>query len=271
MPTLELSEQNGLFYEYCAPQGGQGFTFCFFNALTGDVSNWEAVIAPRLRESGHGTLAFNYRGQAKSPFSPGLVLDDTCIIDDSIALLSHAKPINPILVGLSIGGLFAARVWLKAKIGEALVLINTLRHNGPRLKWIGDALVRAVEIGGLDLFRDLFMPLLVNEDWLAQNREGFLKPDGQYLPLDPQSGYFKLLAEAGRVSDWEVPYADLRLPTLVITGLQDHVFLEHPVVDDLFNQLPNASRIDLADAGHLIPAEHPEQLAELLDRYAKER
>jgi hypothetical protein len=49
-----------------------------------------------------------------------------------------------------------------------LVLINTLRREGPRLKWIGDALVRAVEVGGLPLFRDLFLPLLMNEDWLYQ-------------------------------------------------------------------------------------------------------
>ncbi len=270
MPTFEISAKNGLFYEHHPPRSGQGHTFCFFNALTGDTSNWEAVIAPNLREAGHGTFTYNYRGQAKSPFSSDLILDDKCIIEDGVALLSRVQPQKPILVGLSIGGLFAARVWLKAGIGEALVLINTLRLNGPRLQWIGDALVRAVEIGGLDLFRDLFMPLLVNEAWLAQNRPEFLKPEAQYTPLDPQDGYYKLLAEAGRMSDWDLPYNRLELPTLVITGLQDQVFLKQDVVADLFQQLPKAGRIDLPNAGHLLPAECPEELAQLLNNFSKE-
>ena len=270
MPTLDIDAHNGLSYEHHAPSNDDGFTFCFFNALTGDISNWEAVIAPAVREAGHGTLAFNYRGQANSPFSPDLVLDDSRIIEDSIAVLKTVQPKKPILVGLSIGGLFAARVWLRAKIGDALILINTLRENGPRLQWIGDALVRAVEVGGLDLFRDLFMPLLVNEQWIAQNRSGFIKPGAQYTALAPDSGFYKLLADAGRGSDWDLPYAALDLPTLVITGLQDHVFLNRAVVDDQFGQLPNAKRVDLPDAGHLIPAERPEALAQLFIDFAKE-
>ena len=46
-------------------------------------------------------------------------------------------------------GLFAARTWLEGCAAEAMVFINTLRQDSARLKWIGDALVRAVEVGGL--------------------------------------------------------------------------------------------------------------------------
>lgn len=119
---------------------------------------------------------------------------------------------------MSIGGLFAARTWLKRRVGRGLVLINTLRENNARLKWIGDALVRAVEVGGLELFRDLFLPLLVNNDWLKQNRPDFLAPDGTYTPRDAGSGHYRLPAQAGRTSDWDLPYEMLDLPTLVITG-----------------------------------------------------
>jgi pimeloyl-ACP methyl ester carboxylesterase len=150
------------------------------------------------------------------------------------------------------------------------VLINTLRREGPRLKWIGDALVRAAEVGGLDLFRDLFLPLLMNNDWLATNRSNFLKPEPEYASLPPESGHYKLLSEAGREADWELPYERLNLPVLVVTGLQDHVFLEPNVVDDLFSRLPRGRRIDMPDAGHLIPAERPEALADNLLSFAKE-
>jgi pimeloyl-ACP methyl ester carboxylesterase len=128
--------------------------------------------------------------------------------------LNEIEPPRPIMVGLSIGGLFAARAWLKGADALGLVLINTLRREGPRLKWIGDALVRAAEVGGLDLFRDLFLPLLMNEEWLEINRSGFLKHPAEYAALSPESGHFKLLSEgpAGKptgnflMSAWICPY-----------------------------------------------------------------
>jgi pimeloyl-ACP methyl ester carboxylesterase len=196
-------------------------------------------------------------------------LDVDLIVDDALKLLSEVKPVRPILAGLSIGGLFAARAWLQGAEALGLVLINTLRRDGPRLKWIGDALVRAVEIGGLDLFRDLFLPLLINEEWLEDNRSNFLNSDRSYTPLDPGSGHYKLLAEAGRDGDWDLPYEQLTLPTLIITGLQDHVFREREVIGDLFSRLPRGRRIDMINAGHLIPNERPVELADLLLNFGK--
>lgn len=270
MPDFHLSPHDSLYYEYEAPKAESGFTFIFFNALTGDTNNWETIIGPRLREAGHGTLAYNLRGQTNSKFSPGLTLNVDLIVNDAIGLLDEIKPPRPIMVGLSIGGLFAARAWLKEADALGLVLINTLRREGPRLKWIGDALVRATEVGGLDLFRDLFLPLLMNEEWLDINRSSFLKLHAEYTALSPESGHFKLLAEAGREADWDLPYERLNLPVLVITGLQDHVFLEPDVVNDLFSRLPRGLRIDMPNAGHLIPAERPEALADSLLSFTKE-
>ena len=127
-----------------------------------------------------------------------------------------------------------------------------------------------MEVGGLPLFRDLFLPLLMGEDWLRKNRPDFLLPDSEYTALEPGSGHYKLLSEAGRNSDWDIPYEDLNLPTLVITGLQDHVFLEKDVVEALFARIPDGRRIDMPAAGHLIPAEQPEELAQALISLAKE-
>ena len=270
MSFLRLGPQDGLYYEHHLPENDDKRTFVFFNALTGDTAAWEAVICPILRDAGHGTLTYNMRGQIESPFSPGVELGEKQIVADAVKLLSEVSPAGPILVGLSIGGLFAIRAWLAGAEAIGLALINTLRRDGPRLKWIGDALVRAVEVGGLPLFRDLFLPLLMGEDWLQQNRAGFLQPDSQYAALEPGSGHYKLLSEAGRNSDWNLPYDRLDLPTLVITGLQDHVFLEKNVVDSLFAALPDGRRVDLPAAGHLIPAEQPEALAGDLLSFAKE-
>lgn len=263
MPELPLGPRDCIFYEYTEPNKAVGCTFVFFNALTGDISGWEDVIGPMVREKGHGTLLYNMRGQSHSRFSKGLKLDAGLIVEDAGRLLEQVKPVRPVFVGLSIGGLFGTRAWLAGAECLGIVLINTLRRIGPRLQWIGDAMVRAVEVGGLDLFRDLYLPLLMNESWQTGNRQNFLKPE-PYEPLALDSGHYKLLAEAGRSSDWEIPYESLHLPVLVVTGLQDRVFLDLNDVDELFARLPNGRRVDMHDAGHLIPMERPEALAEAL-------
>jgi pimeloyl-ACP methyl ester carboxylesterase len=233
------------------------------------MSGWEDVIGPMVREKDHGTLVYNMRGQGHSRFSQGLTLDAYLIVEDAGRLLEQVKPVRPVFVGLSIGGLFAVEAWLSGAKALGIVLINTLRRNGPRLQWIGDALVRAVEVGGLDLFRDLYLPLLMNENWQAGNRLNFLKPE-PYEPLALDSGHYKLLAEAGRSANWEIPYESLELPVLVVTGLQDRVFLDLNDVDERFARLPDGRRVDMPDAGHLIPMERPEALAEALLDFARE-
>ena len=270
MPHHEFGPNDALYFEHTAPGDPDAATFVFFNALTSDTSAWEAVIAPKLRAAGLGTLLFNFRGQTDSPFSADTRLDAHLIVDDALTLMAALKPRNPVLAGLSIGGLFAARAWLQGAEARGLALINTLRRDGARLKWIGDALVRAVEVGGLDLFRDLFLPLLMNQEWLADQRENFLKPEAAYAGLARDSGHYKLLAQAGREADWDLPYEKLDLPTLVVTGLQDHVFLEPDVVADLFAKLPRGQRVDMPDAGHLIPGERPDALADILISFAEE-
>jgi hypothetical protein len=43
MPQLDLSPGNTLSYELIEP-AGNGFTFVFFNALSGDKSMWKSTV-----------------------------------------------------------------------------------------------------------------------------------------------------------------------------------------------------------------------------------
>ncbi len=227
----------------------------FVNALTGSTAMWEAEIAPALRDAGYGTLAYNFRGQADSPFTSDSELDQALIVDDLRRLLAEIAPPHPVLVGLSIGGLFAAGAYLEGAAATGLVLINTLRRAGPRLEWINAATLRAAQVGGLRLLMDINMPLLVNAERLEQIRGDFLT-EAPYEPLDPGHGHYNLLANSTR-ADWDLPYERLDLPTLVMTGLQDRVFFDRDDVEALYARLPRARRTELRNAGHLIPVERP--------------
>lgn len=270
MPIYELSPGNSIVYEYRSPTEPAAVTFVYFNALTGDKTLWETAVDPALAAAGHGMLTFNYRGQAGGAFNSDS-FNEASIVADAKALINHAQPARPIYVGLSIGGLFAARAHLDgaATGARGLVFINTLRRDGPRLQWLNDALVRAAEVGGLDLLRDLYAPLLFNEEWQRDNRQNFLEDRG-YVPLGPEHGDY-LLLKSGATADWNIPLEQIQLPVLNITGLQDRVFFNAADLDALVKRLPDARRIDMADAGHLIPAERPTELAAALAEFAARR
>ena len=237
-----------------------GATFVFFNPLTGDSGMWLQRIAPALEARGHGWLVFDLRGQKASPVAPTAAITVRHIVEDAKAVIEAEEPVRPIYVGLSIGGLFAANVHLDGPRAKAMLLINTLREDGPRLAWLNEALARCARTGGLRLLRDLYLPLLFGERWLAANRDQFLT-DEPYTGLDPAHADVRLLASAG-TADWNVPWEKLELPVIVMTGRQDRVFYDEEVVRRLAARLPNALRVDLAEAGHLIPAEDPEAVVE---------
>jgi len=264
---LPLGPDDGLFHLHTPPARDGLPTFVFVNALTGSTDAWEAVVAPALRDEGFGTLSWNFRGQADSPFAPDTALDADAITSDLERLLAKVAPARPILAGLSIGGLYAARAALAGARVEGLVLLNTLREIGPRIAWVNDAMARLVAHGGVGLFLDALFPMLVNAEFAAAARPKFLS--GAYAPLPPEHGHMNLIRHAA-ATDWELPLERLEMPVHVVTGLQDRVFLDRAVVDRLFARLPRASREDWDDTGHLLPQERPERLAAALSRFARE-
>jgi pimeloyl-ACP methyl ester carboxylesterase len=124
-------------------------------------------------------------------------------------------------------------------------------------------------VGGLDLVKDLFGSLIFNEDWLAQNRENAFK-DEPYQPLTPDDGHYRLLRDC-RGADWQLPYAELELPVLVITGLQDDMFLNLDDVASYAGRLPQLQRrVDFPNAGHMVPVERPQAFTEALLTFAED-
>ena len=269
MTMLDLGPEDALYYEW-TPQSKAGApSLIFINPITGDTSLWNAAVIPALKSAGYGVLAYDFRGQTGSRFKPERALDADLIVDDLKTLVQHVAPEKPILVGLSIGGLYAARAVLDGLDVTGLVLINTLRRITPRIQWMNDASLRVMQVGGPNLLKDLYFHLLVGEPFQEANRAAFLAADPDYTPLDPNSGAANLVTHMG-TTRWDVDWSSLALPILSITGLQDRVFYDADIVNELFATLPDARRVDLADAGHMVPAETPDALVAALIDFATE-
>ena len=69
-------------------------------------------------------------------------------------------------------------------------------------------------------------------------------------------------------ADWDARYEDINCPVLVIMGLQDRVFYDAEIVDELMQRIPRARRVDIPGAGHMLPLEVPAQLSRELKQFA---
>jgi len=248
-----------LWHESREPRG-DGVTFVFFNALTGDSTLWRPEITAALERHGHGWLLFDYRGQTRSPVAAQVAISCRHLVDDARDVIATEKPRRPVYVGLSIGGLFAASVHLAGPKAEGLLLINTLRRDGPRLRWLNDALHRCVHVGGLRLLRDVYLPLLFGEEWLARHRGEFLSPE-RYAPVSDDASELRLL-DAGREAEWEIAWDGIRVPVVLLTGHQDRMFYDAQAVAELAARMPTAQRIEVPDAGHMLPVEKPQAVVD---------
>jgi 3-oxoadipate enol-lactonase len=266
MPRLDIAPGESLHYEYDAP-GAQRRTFVFVNALTGSTGTWQhPEIGPRLRAAGYGTLAWNFRGQAQTSFAPATRLTPRLVVEDLVRLVEGLQPPRPILVGLSIGGLFAAQSVLAGVEAIGLVLINTLRKSGPRLQWINEAMVAMARAGGSRLLMTANLPMLVNPEQLVAMRPSIMTGEA-FTAMDPADGLMRLM-EGSLETDWDFPYERLRMPVLLMTGLHDRVFRVEKDVTDLAARIPKRREMVFADAGHLIPLERPEKFAAALLEFA---
>ncbi len=266
MSLHALAPGEALYFEHSRPTKAGGVTFVFVNALTGSTATWEPAIGTVLRDAGHGTLVYDFRGQGQSVAGSAATMTPTEIVDDLVALLASEKPDRPVLVGLSIGGLFAAQAYLAGAEASGLVLINTLRKPTPRLEWINTAMVHAARTGGSRLIMEMNLPQLVNPEQLAAMRPNMF-PDAPYEPMAENDGLFRLMAESV-AADWDLAYEKLNLPVLLQHGLHDRVFRVEADVAELTARMPDVGADTFEDAGHLIPVERPDAFVRSLLRFA---
>ncbi|MEO0680939.1 MAG: alpha/beta fold hydrolase [Pseudomonadota bacterium] len=264
---IRIDDANTLYAIAHAPTRAGAPTFVFVNAITGTTDHWEAAVAPALREAGFGTVSYNLRGQAGSDFAPGTELTDALIIEDLGRVAAELGGAKPILVGLSIGGLYAARAHLGGAACAGLVLLNTLREIGPRIAWVNDALPVVASRLGMAVFGDVMSPMILNPEALSGARPNAFSQD--YEPLPADSGLMNIIRNSP-ATDWNADWAAISVPTLVVTGHCDRVFRDPEVIDRLAALIPDARREEWPDCGHMVPVERPDRLAASLKAFGAE-
>lgn len=262
---LKVDEENAIHVIHARPKNDLA-TFVFLNSMGATTDTWENVIAPALRAKGFGTLSFDYRGQGKSTFSEDSELDPAGIIADVVHVFANENVQRPIMVGLSIGGLFGAWASSKGAKADGIVLINTLRKANAQVDWINELEARLIAIGGMPLLLDVLRPILSGREELERLRPTHLPEEG-YTPW-PADNPRRRLAEQVHKADWSFPWETLQPPALVLTGMHDRLFRIQPDVDELVDKIPDAQAVNFPNGGHSLQAEHPERFVALASGFA---
>ena len=266
MSFLKIDDKNEIYYEYIEPKDN-GLTFMFVNALTGSTTTWNNEIGKKIIDQGSGYLAYNFRGQDNSKFDEKIDLNTDIIVSDLCLLIEKLKLANIILVGLSIGGLYATLALEKGIKVLGLVLINTLRKNNLRLNWINETMVNVASYGGTSLLMDFNMPVIASPSFLEKMKPNALNPKN-YEGLDKNSGIFKLM-KGSLTANWDIDWSRIDVPVLIMTGHYDKVFRIPNDIDEIANSIKKIERIEFTDCGHLIPIEKPNLFADHIIRFAK--
>ncbi|MEM7751503.1 MAG: alpha/beta hydrolase, partial [Pseudomonadota bacterium] len=77
-----------------------------------------------------------------------------------------------------------------------------------------------------------------------------------------------MLLKSGPTADWNMNYETIDVPVLIISGLQDRVFFNAEHVAELAGRISKGQRVDLANAGHMIPVERPVELSDAILKFA---
>lgn len=249
-----------LHYRLSGPQGAPALAF--INSLGTDARIWDDVIA--TLSAHYRCLSYDKRGHGLSDAPPGdYHLDDH--LDDLEGLLDHAGIERAVLVGVSIGGVIAEGLALRAPERVAgLVLCCTAPRMGDAAMWA--TRIETARSKGLEPMVDAIMERWFSPGFRQDRPTELAGWRNLFLRTDP-NGYASTCATL-RDTDLSAAIAAIAAPTLIVAGDAD---LAAPV-DLVRNGLAIAgARLEiLKGVGHLPSLEQPVILTGLIQHFLKE-
>ena len=262
-PTLAFSRISRLTVHWSTAGRTDGPAIVCGNALGTDHRIWGRVS--KLLGDRYRLITYDSRGHGLTdapdgPYTIAGLADDLLALTGSIGLNRFA------LVGLSVGGLIAQQVAVRAPERlAALVLCDTAARIWSAEAW--NARIDAVRKAGLASIADPIM-----ERWFAKSfrdtRADELAGWRNLMTRTPANGYIAT-CEAIRDADLTAAVGSIRTPTLVVVGEEDGS-TPPALVKATADLIPGARFEIIQGAAHMPCIEQPEMLAGLIAAHLKE-
>ena len=263
MPFIEAA---GITQHYDLTGPDDAPVLLFANSIGTSFHIWDAVVPHQSQR--YRILRYDMRGHGLTEVTP--VSDDAgysmdLLADDAAGLLDALGIQRAHVCGLSIGGMMAQRLAVKApgRI-HGLILCDTAAVIGPPSVWTDR--IAAIRARGMTAISDGVMAR-----WFTQAfRDG--RPDQirgytAMVARTTEDGYVGC-AMAIRDADLHAANAAIAAPTLVICGEHD-VATPPDAARDLAAGIPGARFELLPGAAHIPGVEKPAELAALIDGFLR--
>ncbi|MCI4329622.1 MAG: alpha/beta fold hydrolase [Thermoplasmata archaeon] len=242
---------------------GSGPPVVFLHGIGGDHSMWNAVLPDLAKD--HGIFALDLRGHGRSPLPEGSTMSFGELAGDVVAVLDREGVRRAHVVGISAGGFLALTLALKdpSRV-TSLTLVSSAGHCDAHTRSVGQRWADTYREEGFDAFvlrllKDLYYP-----DWIEEHMDMVdrIRDDLRSRDL---TGTLRW-CESIRNFDLRGRLGGVKIPTLVVQGMDDHVV--DPSHARLLRQTITGTEVRLfARTGHMVPMERPAETAEAIRKW----
>jgi 3-oxoadipate enol-lactonase len=231
---------------------GQGTDLILIHGLGMSLRDWDAHIPELTRY--HRVLRFDVRGFGESekptgPYSPQLFARDLAGLARSCQV-THAH-----VAGISMGGVIAQRLALDfPELVQSLILISTSSEVNAKGQVAWEELAAGVEQQGFSTVAS-FSERLFAASFVAVHPEMVEERITRTEVNAPHA--WAAAARAVSAFNWTADLAKVRVPTLILQGLEDGLTPPGGAVK-MNRALPHSRLLFLPDCGHFVPDEKPE-------------
>ncbi|HEV7346606.1 MAG TPA: 3-oxoadipate enol-lactonase [Devosia sp.] len=260
---MDFVRINGVLLHYRLAGPADAPVLALANSLGTDARIWDGVIASLSAR--YRILSYDKRGHGLSGTPPGdYGLDDH--VDDLLGLLDHLGIARLALAGVSVGGLIAQGLALRAPERlAALVLCDTAPRVGDAAGW--NTRIETVRKEGLAAIADGVMERWFSPGFQQQRPEELAGWRNLFLRSDP-AGYAATCATL-RDTDLTGRTGAIAAPTLVVAGEADRA-TPVELVRTCADAIAGARFEVMPGVGHIPSIEQPAALAALIEAFLKE-
>lgn len=260
---MAFERVNGVVLHHKVEGNAAGPTLVFANSLGTDFRIWNAMVADLAAD--YRIVRYDKRGHGLSEATPSpYAMEDH--VADLKALIDHLGLVDPLVVGLSIGGMIAQGLASQHPgVAKGLVLMDTAHRIGSDELW--NQRITAIEADGIAAISDQILQRWFTPDFRAPGKPDFVGYSNMLLRTPP-AGYLGSCC-ALRDADYTEATRALTLPVLCVVG--DHDGSTPPDLVRSTADLIAGARFEIVEnAGHLPCIEQPQATTRLVADFAAE-
>jgi pimeloyl-ACP methyl ester carboxylesterase len=256
MPTFVTADGAELSYFERGPRGGTAILF--LHGWQGAAAVWTPIVE-RLALR-HRTIALDIRGFGESNGAPGPFRVET--FSDDLSALVAALDLDPlVVVGHSMGAAIAQRFAIdRPDAVEGLVLVAPVPASGVPFSPKVDAMFRAT--AGSPEHANAWLAALTYEEPTPEART-IMRAAAAATPAAVALESFDSWSHV----DFADEAATIETPTLVLAPAADRPMTPAFTQERVANVIPHSRFVVIEEAGHYVPLERPERVAELIERF----